>query len=180
MFECILERKRIPDKLKEIILSRAHLPYYIYKYKYIMKIISLSSSIAGPACSVACSIKKHYYNNNYKTNIFDYLEISLIGVIQVCLLDDEQIEYLSNNNIITSNKDGNKSVQFANFDKMISHHDLPENYSDEDYKNFIDKYIRRFRRFMNDIMTEDSIYFIRYGYELEDDIKLFINLEGLC
>ena len=57
---------------------------------------------------------------------------------------------------------------------MISHHDLPENYSDEDYKNFIDKYIRRFRRFMNDIMTEDSIYFIRYGYELEDDIKLFI------
>ena len=26
MFECILERKRIPDKLKEIILSRAHLP----------------------------------------------------------------------------------------------------------------------------------------------------------
>ena len=58
-----------------------------------MKIISLSSSIAGPACSVACSIKKHYYNNNYKTNIFDYLEISLIGVIQVCLLDDEQNIY---------------------------------------------------------------------------------------
>lgn len=26
MFKCILERKRIPDKLKEIILSRAHLP----------------------------------------------------------------------------------------------------------------------------------------------------------
>ena len=26
MFKCILERRRIPDKLKEIILSRAHLP----------------------------------------------------------------------------------------------------------------------------------------------------------
>ena len=139
-----------------------------------MKIISLSSSIAGPACSIACSIKKKYYNNNYKTNIFDYLEISLISVIQICLLDNEQIEYLSNNNIITSNTDGKKSVQFANFDKIISHHDLPENYTDEDYNNFINKYIRRFRKLMNDIMTEDSIYFIRHGYESEDEIKLFI------
>jgi hypothetical protein len=26
MFKCILERRRIPDKLKEMILSRAHLP----------------------------------------------------------------------------------------------------------------------------------------------------------
>jgi hypothetical protein len=26
MFKCVLERRRIPDKLKEMILSRAHLP----------------------------------------------------------------------------------------------------------------------------------------------------------
>jgi hypothetical protein len=38
-----------------------------------MKIISLSSNIAGPACAVAQCIKK-YYNNDYKTNFFDFLE----------------------------------------------------------------------------------------------------------
>ena len=41
-----------------------------------MKIISLSSNKAGFACAVATSIKK-YYNNNYQTQMFDYLVCSL-------------------------------------------------------------------------------------------------------
>ena len=52
-----------------------------------MKIISLSSNIAGPACAVAVSIKK-YYNNNYKTNFFDFLEVSLLSIIQVLQTED--------------------------------------------------------------------------------------------
>ena len=56
-----------------------------------MKIISLSSSIAGPACAVAKSIKKYFYNNNYQTNMFDYLEISFLSILQILYLDKDDI-----------------------------------------------------------------------------------------
>jgi hypothetical protein len=52
-----------------------------------MKIISLSANIAGPACAIATSIKKYFYNNNYITNIFDYLELSIISINQFLLLN---------------------------------------------------------------------------------------------
>ena len=55
-----------------------------------MKIISLSSSIAGPACAIATAIKKHFYNNDYQTNIFDYLEISLESINQFLLLEEKK------------------------------------------------------------------------------------------
>ena len=51
-----------------------------------MKIISLSSNTAGYACAIACIIKNKYYNNNYKTNFFDYLEISFTSIIQLLSL----------------------------------------------------------------------------------------------
>lgn len=140
-----------------------------------MKIISLSSSIAGPACAVACSIKKYFYHNNYQTNIFDTLEISMSSIIQILYLKDLDINYLSNNNEISPNKDGNYSVKFNNFDKIICHHDLPNNYTTDDYNNFIEKYKRRYKRFINDITNQNTIFFIRYGCEDVNIILNFIN-----
>ena len=140
-----------------------------------MKIISLSSTIAGPACAIAKSIKKYFYNNNYQTNMFDYLEISLLSIVQILHLENDDINYLNLNNEIILNKDGNNSVKFNNFDKIISHHDLKEKYSEDDYKNFIEKYKRRYYRLLKDIKTQDKIFFIRYGIEDNNIINNFIN-----
>jgi hypothetical protein len=60
-----------------------------------MKIISLSANIAGFACAIASSIKKYFYNNNYITNIFDYLELSIISINQFLLLNEEDIQYIN-------------------------------------------------------------------------------------
>ena len=140
-----------------------------------MKIISLSSTIAGPACAIAKSIKKYFYNDNYQTNMFDYLEISLLSIVQILHLENDDVNYLNLNNEIFLNKDGNNSVKFNNFDKIISHHDLKEKYSEDDYKIFIEKYKRRYYRLLNDIKTQDKIFFIRYGIEDNNIINNFIN-----
>jgi hypothetical protein len=140
-----------------------------------MKIISLSSSIAGPACAIGISIKKYFYNNNYKTNIFDYLEISFLSIIQLLNMKYDDIEFLSDNNYIEKNNDGKYTVKFKNFDKIYSHHDLNDNYSEKDYEEFIEKYKRRYKRFINYIKNENKIFFIRYGIEDFNEIELFIN-----
>jgi hypothetical protein len=142
-----------------------------------MKIVSLSSSIAGPACAIALCIKKYFYNNNASTNIFDYLEISLESINQLLNISFDEIDkYLRTNNEIYINKDDYSSVLFKNFDKIISHHDLTKEYTELEYDNFIEKYKRRFYRFMNDLKYEDKIFFIRYGNDNIKSIEYFIEI----
>lgn len=136
-----------------------------------MKIISLSSSIAGPACAIATSIKKYYYNNNKITDIFDYLEISLKSINQFLLLNENDILYLDFEEI-TPNHHNGITVKFKNFDKIYSHHDLHNN-TENDINELKEKYIRRYKRFINDILSENNILFIRYGIDDEFQIKLF-------
>ena len=140
-----------------------------------MKIISLSSSISGHACAISQCIKQNFYNNNCITNMFDYLEISLLSIIQILYMKNDDINYLHINNEIITNIDGNKSVQFKNFDKIICHHDLKNNYTEEDYHNFIKKYQRRYYRLLHDLYNEDVLYFIRFGIEPQYLIEQFIN-----
>ena len=143
-----------------------------------MKIISLSSSIAGPACAIATIIKKHFYNNNYETNMFDFLEVSLESIIKVLSISNNNLnieDYISNNYDIIVNSDGNNSVFFNNFDKLISHHDLILNYNEDIFNIFIEKYKRRYNRLINHILNEDKIFFIRFGIENKDSIMNFIN-----
>lgn len=144
-----------------------------------MKIISLSSSIAGPACAIATYIKKHFYNNsNYETNMFDFLEVSLESIIKVLYISNNNLnidDYLSNNYNIIDNNDGNHSVFFNNFDKLISHHDLILNYNENIFNTFIEKYKRRYNRLINHILNEDKIFFIRFGDEKKESIIDFIN-----
>jgi hypothetical protein len=58
---------------------------------------------------------------------------------------------------------------------MISHHDLHNNYSENDFIVFLEKYKRRYYRFINDIFNNDKIFFIRYGNDDYDLIIKFIN-----
>jgi hypothetical protein len=138
-----------------------------------MKILSLSANIAGNACAVAYCIK-NFYNNNYQTNFFDYLEISLLSIIQV--LNEETIyDKINFNQTMITNKDNKESVYFNNFHKIISHHDLVNNYNNEEYIDFIEKYKRRHSRFLDTVKSENKIFFIRYGFEDYENIVTFMN-----
>jgi hypothetical protein len=141
-----------------------------------MKIISLSSIIAGPACSIAHCIKKHFYSNSnfYPTGMFDYLEISMKTINQI--LENNNVEDgLVNNYYIYTNKDNKSSIKLNNFDHLISHHDLSKNYNEEDLNNFFEKYKRRYKRLIYDLENEDKIFFIRYGLDDYNLITNFIN-----
>jgi hypothetical protein len=131
-----------------------------------MKIISLSSSTAGSACAVATAIKKHFYNNDYLTNIFDYLEISLESINQFLLLDEDDIYHLDFDieNSYT-NSDDKTTIKFKYFDKVLSHHDLINNFTEDDILELKNKYVRRYNRLINYINTQDKIFFLRYGNE---------------
>lgn len=142
-----------------------------------MKIISLSSTIAGPACAIATIIKKKFYNDNYKTNIFDYLEISFDSIIEILEIKNN-IDFdrkIKENYEIILNKTGKNSVYFKNFNKIISHHDLITNHTEVDFEDFINKYKRRYDRLFNTINEENKIFFIRFGIEEKDKIEKFIN-----
>jgi hypothetical protein len=141
-----------------------------------MKIISLASYNSGEACSVFTCIKKHFYNNNCITDFFSYLEVSLETVNQILLMDEPYIDlYFKENYNIYHNKDGNYSITFNNFDKMISHHDLLKN-DELSLSNVICRYKRRYYRFIDDLKNEDKIFFIRYGKENPSSIRYFIEL----
>lgn len=141
-----------------------------------MKIISLSSNIAGPACAIATSIKKYFYNGIKETDMFDYLEISLVSIVQILKLNEGDIHNLSDNNTFIPNINNCQSVTFNNFDRIISHHDLKNDYNIQDYINFIDKYKRRYYRLMETIKRENKIFFIRYGEENANEFIEFINI----
>jgi hypothetical protein len=141
-----------------------------------MKIISLSANFSGAACSIGCCIKKYFYNYDYKTNIYDYLEISLISIIEILNLTEENLNYLHLNNTFVLNNSDKISIFFDNFDKLISHHDLIKDFTIDDYNNVIEKYKRRYYRLMDDIKNEDKIFFIRYGDEDYELIELFFRI----
>lgn len=141
-----------------------------------MIIISLSSDIAGPACAVATSIKNNFYKNiNYPTNYFDYLVVSLKSINQLLDQDDKNINYIDNNLKIYHNDTDKMSVDFLNYHKMTSYHDLNKNYNDNELSQFIEKYKRRYNRFLDYIKNEEIIYFVRYGDENISDIIEFNN-----
>ena len=137
-----------------------------------MKIISLSSNKAGFACAVATSIKK-YYNNNYQTQMFDYLVCSLNDINNILKTNND-------NNIINNLEitpiDNKSCVKFKNYDNLISYHDLLNPYTKSDYNNFIEKYKRRYNRLLEIIKNENILYFIRFGYEDEKDISNFFHI----
>ena len=138
-----------------------------------MKIISLSANIAGPACAIATSIKKYFYNNNYITNIFDYLELSIMSINEFLLLNEEDIKYINFEDNWYVNHKNCITIKFKIFHNIYSHHDLNNNFTIYDYDELKQKYIRRYDRLINDIKDEDKIFFLRYGIEDSVQIELF-------
>jgi hypothetical protein len=139
-----------------------------------MKIISISSNIAGHACAIGDSIRKHFYENHKLTDFFDYLEVHLHSVNELLSIQRKDIQYLNIQDEFVENKHGKISVSFKHFNRMISHHDLNPQFQIHEYDVFIDKYIRRYHRFMDSIEKEDILFFLRYGKENAQDILEFI------
>ena len=136
-----------------------------------MKIISLSYETAGYACSIATSIK-----NKYKlcTNFFDYLVTDLNTIIQVLNLTDfNLLKY--NFDYEDQAEKKNITLKWKNFTKLISYHDLKNNFNNNDLNSLIKKYVRRYFRLINDIYSEKIIFFIRYGKTDKTEIKSFID-----
>ena len=134
-----------------------------------MKIISLSYDEAGYACSIASSIKLKYTNI---TNFFDYLVVDMKTINDILLL--KNINLLTNNLCIETIKNHNNScVKWNNFNKLISYHDLINNHTETDLDSLKKKYTRRFFRLINDIYSENVIFFIRYGKTPKNEIEKF-------
>jgi len=145
-----------------------------------MKIISLSSSFGGPACATSSIIKEYFYNNNKSTEFFDSLIVSIKSINEV--LEGKKIE-LENRIYLV---EGSKNINFKNFDHMISCHDIQkaeEKVSSVSQENIINevqkKYQRRYERLIEDIKSNDKIYFLRYCTSNEDiqpgEVVQFLN-----
>jgi len=137
-----------------------------------MKIISLSFDEAGYACAIASSIKKHFYNNNCKTNFFDYLVVSMKSINEI--LELKNLNLLLNNLDLSESHIDTTIVKWSNFNKLISYHDIKNNSNKSDLIHFKNKYIRRYIRFIHYIYEENIIFFIRYGKTPENEIQQFI------
>jgi hypothetical protein len=135
-----------------------------------MKIISLSYEDAGYACSIGTSIKKKY---KQATNFFDFLVVDMKTINHILTLKDLNL-LTQNFKFEDQTKKENKTLIWNHFSKMISYHDLKTNFNQDSLKEFINKYLRRYYRLMNDLYNEDKLFFIRYGKTNINDIKLFI------
>lgn len=140
-----------------------------------MKIISISSNIADHACAIGDSIRKHFYDNHKMTDFFDYLEVDLYSVNQLLSIQKKDIQYLNIKEDYCINKNNKTTVYFNHFQKMISYHDLNASFEIPDYDIFINKYIRRYNRLIEYIESEDIIFFIRFGPELDTHVIDFIH-----
>ena len=136
---------------------------------------SLSSSYAGNASAVKQSIT-NYTANNCETQFFDWLVVSMKSVNEV--LEGKPI--LFETNYIYPNSLNTTSINFLNFDLLISHHDIHE-FNDNSINEITEKYTRRYDRLITTIKEQQNIYFIRYcknadNLEEQEIIKFYKNI----
>ena len=73
----------------------------------------------------------------------------------------ENTPILFDSNYIYPNPLNHTTINFLNFDLLISHHDIIQ-INDNSINDITEKYIRRYERFINTIKEQTSINFIRY------------------
>ena len=118
--------------------------------------ISLSSSYAGNACAVHESIT-NYTSTSNKTLFFDWLVTSLKSVNQIL----ENTPIIFETESMRPNTLNTTSINFKNFDLLISHHDIHD-FNDNSINEITNKYIRRYERLINTLKEQKNINFIRY------------------
>ena len=124
--------------------------------------ISLSSSHSSNACAIKQSII-NYTSIKDETQFFDWLVASMKSVNEVL----EGYPILFENNYIYPNALNTTSINFKNFDLLVSHHDI-DKFNDNSINEMIEKYTRRYKRLINKIKDEKIINFIRYCKDSND------------
>lgn len=122
--------------------------------------ISLSSSHAGNACAIKQSITNYYKPE--ETQIFDWLVCSMKSVNQ--LLEGMPILV---GDYVYPNAAGTTTVNFLNYHLLVSHHDMYI-YNEDSKNKLIEKYERRYKRFINTLKEQKEIFFIRYSKNSND------------
>lgn len=137
-----------------------------------MKIISLSSYYAGPACAIADFIKKYFYNNEKQTDFFDYLVVSMKSINEIL----EQKELCLDLDSAVINPLNTITINFKEFNLLVSNHDIKALPITLEVNNeVIEKYKRRYTRLITDLETEDIIYFLRFIDNIDQLNEVEIN-----
>lgn len=124
--------------------------------------LSLSSSYGGYACAVRQSINNYTTTSN-ETHFFDWLVTSMKSVNQIL----ENTPIIFESNYIYPNSLNTTSINFKNFDLLVSHHDI-HIFNDNSINEITEKYVRRYERLINIIKEGNKINFIRYCKNQED------------
>jgi hypothetical protein len=131
-----------------------------------MKVISLSHNEHGTSSSISVAIKKFIYNDDKRTDFFDFLLVSMKSINEVLL--GKEFECIKNQD------ENKKTVRFKNFHHMISDDNL------ENISELIEKYNRRRERLLEDIKNNDTIYFVRFCRNIrnieENEIAHFLTI----
>ena len=140
--------------------------------------ISLSSSYAGNACAVHESIT-NYTSTSNKTLFFDWLVTSMKSVNQIL----ENTPIIFETESMRPNTLNTTSINFKNFDLLISHHDIHD-FNDNSINEVTNKYIRRYERLINTIKEQKNINFIRYcknqkNIEAEEILIFYKNITNI-
>ena len=125
-----------------------------------MKLISLSCIEPGYACGTSTFINNHYYKNKKNRDFFDLITCSMLSVNQV-LLNQKKYSFKEINYINIPNNTDNKHMKFKFFDNMVSYHDFTD-LKEESYIKIQTLYSKLADQLINDIITQDKIYFFRY------------------
>jgi len=119
----------------------------------------------GEACDVKYQLETKFkkFNNVHETYFFDWIISDFKTVLSV--LNGKFLDFFTKENLIIDNSNKNYKnsiVTIKNFSTFVSLHDVPKIYNDEDIDKFINKYIRRYNRFINLINeTDKKMFFIR-------------------
>lgn len=134
--------------------------------------ISLSGSKVGYACGIKNSMNNYF--GKTQTHFFDWLICSMKSVNEI--LEEKPI--LFDSNYIYPNLENTTTINFSEFDLLISYHDIIEP-TKKNLNEMNEKYIRRYARLINTIKTEKKIFFLRYCCDQynfdEEQIHKFYN-----
>jgi hypothetical protein len=135
----------------------------------------------GEACDVKYQLEAKFkeHNNIQKTYFFDWIISDFKTVLSV--LNGDFLKKFTKSNLLIDNtikKYSSSLVTIKNFSTFTSLHDIPKNYDNKDIDEFIDKYTRRYYRFINLIRdNNEKMFFLRNTKEVisNRDVVFFNN-----
>lgn len=128
--------------------------------------MELSIISLGQGCDIKYQILKNFKNNNIKeTQLFDWNITTFETVLNI--ISDNFKEHLRLENLIIDNqKESSKTavVRIKNYSDFISMHDVPKNPSITHLNEYIEKYKRRYDRFIEILKKKNRLFLIRKDY----------------